>query len=283
MKRMSPICSGTILSPYGHEWRLKNFDDYLKELSHIIDSCSGNDSLLVFRGHAEYTWLLDSTLVRNSIQYFFGLKNYQSLNPEIRESLYFHKFILSTLLLKFGVISKPSRELFDRENEGLDPWFEFMKHCQQYPENDKYSLKGTPIIDWTTDANVALYFANENRKGQGAIWICDASATGKILQVKKVREILDLMNEPSFFESPKGVPLMFHPQKQTAQQRAIRQKAIYFAQMDFRYDLAEIWSSQDKDKSVFVKLILPDGTQEECKHYLNSQYPPITQEYLFPN
>ena len=134
--------------------------------------------------------------------------------------------------------------------------------------------------------DVALYFANENRTGHGAVWISDAVAMGKIRQVKKVREILDLMNTTDFFESPKGIPLMFHPQKQTDQPRAVRQKTIYLAQMDFRYDLADIWVGQEKQfnsERVVVNLILPDGTQKECEEYLNSQSPPITHAYLFPD
>ncbi len=161
-----------------------------------------------------------------------------------------------------------------------------MKNCQQYPEENQSILKGTHIIDWTRDINVALYFANENRTGAGAVWISDAKAMGKIYQVKKVREILDLMNTTDFFESPKGIPLMFHPQKQTGRLRPVRQKAIYLAQMDFRYDLADIWVSNEQNfnmKRVVINLILPDGTQKECDEYLNNQSPPITRKYLFPD
>ncbi len=56
--------------------------------------------------------------------------------------------------------------------------------------------------------------------------------------------------------------------------------------MDLRYDLEDIWKLLEKDKKeeeyIFIKLILPDGTQKECENYLNSQSPPITQKYLFP-
>ena len=134
--------------------------------------------------------------------------------------------------------------------------------------------------------NVALYFANKDRAGHGSVWIIDASAMKKTLQVKKLKEILDKMNTTEFFESPKGIPLMFHPQTQTEQLRAERQKAVYLAQMDFRYDLADIWESHEKKfnkERIVIHLHLPDGTQKECAEYLNNQSPPITHEYLFPD
>jgi len=285
MKKISPVCSNTEVNPYGNEWLPSNLSDFIEESKHIISSCSGEEPL--FRGHANYRWLLDSTFVRNAIEQIFSLKNSQDLSKEVRDTIAFHKVINSLLLLNFGTLSWPHQELFDREKtEGLDPWFEFMKNCQQYSEKNKSILKGTFIIDWTTDMNVALYFANKNRTGHGSVWISDAVAMGKILQVKKVREILDLMSTTDFFESPKSIPLMFHPQKQTDQPRAVRQKAIYLAQMDSRYDLADIWVSNEQNfnmERVVVNLILPDGTQKECDEYLNDQSPPITREYLFPD
>jgi len=287
MKKLLPVCPNTEVSPYGNEWLPDNFSDFIEESKHIISSCSGDNPLPLFRGHNDHSWQIDSTFVRNATEQIFGLGNYQNLPVEVRHSIAFHKAINSLLLLNFGTLSCPHQELFDREKtEGLDAWFEFMKNCQQYPEKNKSILKGTFIIDWTTDMNVALYFANENRTGDGSVWISDAVAMGKIHQVKKVREILDLMSNTDFFESPKGIPLMFHPQKQTDQPRAVRQHAIYLAQMDFRYDLADIWVPHEKQfnrERVVVNLILPDGTQKECEEYLNNQSPPITHDYLFPD
>lgn len=108
------------------------------------------------------------------------------LSEEIRHSISFHKVINSLLLLNFGTLSRPHKESFDLEKkEGLDSWFEFMKNCQQYPERNQSILKGTNIIDWNIDMDVALYFANENRTGHGAVWISDAVAMGKIFKSKK--------------------------------------------------------------------------------------------------
>jgi len=40
-------------------------------------------------------------------------------------------------LLKFGTIGKPSQGLLEAEKaHAIDPWFEWLKNLQQYPEND---------------------------------------------------------------------------------------------------------------------------------------------------
>jgi hypothetical protein len=68
--------------------------------------------------------------------------------------------------------------------------------------------------------------------------------------------------------------------------RADRQGAAYWAQMDLRHDLEYIWQLQEKEQVdqgyIYIKLVLPDGTQEVCDAYLKGRSPPITHEYLFP-
>jgi len=164
-----------------------------------------------------------------------------------------------------------------------------MKRLQQYPEEDPY-FKGTFLIDWTRNPvdwtrnpDVAIYFANESREGEGALWICDATATGKTLQVVTVEKILKKMSELGRRDRSLGIPLMFHPKKQIAQKRATNQDAVYMAQMDLRVDLSEVWDhlqERKRSESIFVKLVLPAGTYADCFQYLTRNG--ITKEFLFP-
>jgi hypothetical protein len=89
-------------------------------------------------------------------------------------------------------------------------------------------------------------------------------------------------NSPS--PRPPGCPLIFHPPCRSPDERARRQEAVYIAQMDLRYDLATFWSLCEEKggwaEQIFVKLILPDGTQEECAAYLASKG--ITASWIFP-
>ncbi len=138
-------------------------------------------------------------------------------------------------------------------------------------------------MDWSKSKDVGLFFANRNRKRDGALWICDTVATGKTLQKMKVGEILDLMDKKGNSGEPLGVPLIFYPEKQIHQERAKNQEVVYLAQIDLRYDLADMWKHQESwidDEHIFIKLVLPHGTQDDCNKYLLDKG--ITESWIFP-
>jgi hypothetical protein len=164
-----------------------------------------------------------------------------------------------------------------------------MKTLQQYPEKD-YFIHGTLLLDWSRSKDIALYFATYKGKsekrtvssGHGALWIYDAGATGKTRQTKKLGEILSLMNSEEFMSGKKTFPLLFHPPRQTYQPRSTNQAPVYIAQMDFRYDVAEIWASYENhnNKRVFIKLILNEALKAVAAKYLKSKN--ITEDVVYP-
>lgn len=199
-----------------------------------------------------------------------------------------HRALLNLFLLKFGTLVHPSKELSALEAlRGIDPWFELMRRIQQHPDemqDGPFLIRGTNIIDWTKSSDIALYFANDSRNGDGAVYICDATATGKTLQIIQVGEIIDKMNKDGNEGKALGVPLMFHPARQILNQRAKNQQAIYFAQMELRVDLETIWREQEKmlaNETIVLKLVLPSGTEVEAKGHLSGKG--ITAEFLYPN
>ena len=283
MRKIGPAVRTTIISDDGHDWHPQDFPSFLIELKHIVGSCVGDDPAPLFRGQSNHGWLLDCTFVRSFVRTIFSIENYQTLNRQVRRSILFHKSVLSLLLLKFGVLSTPSQEAFEKEkSEGVDPWYEFIKHSQQYPESDSF-VKGTFVLDWTTSSDIALYFANQGRSGAGAVWICDSAETGKTLQVKRMGEVLELMHLKNLSDTPQGVPLIFHPTVQALHPRAAAQFPVYIAQMDYRCDLADAWFTQEAalvESQIFVKLVLPEETQDECTEYLTGKG--ITREVVYP-
>jgi len=282
MKNPKPSCPVTKVNDRGHTWLPCSFPDFLQELDHLATLCTGTSPLPLYRGQADRTWMLESTLARSCKKFILGLDPSDQIGQRVQESVDYHRVVLNILLLKFGVIMRPPNE----NDAGHDAWHELMRDLQQYPKRDHHHFQGTFYLDWTRSPDVAIFFTNLDRRGDGALWVCDAGATGQTLQEKQVGEILNLMNQRcnKLYPDPPGCPLFFHPEPQTPNQRALRQQAEYVAQMDLRYDLARVWSSQETDRStgdqIYVKLILPNGTQQECSSYLMRKG--MTESWLFP-
>lgn len=297
MKKLKPLCSNTIVGLYGHEWSPSNFDDFIKELEHLINACPGGNP--IFRGHTDRIWLLESTFVRTCKKILLDLESHIRPSDEVRKSVEYNQALFGILLLKYDVLVKPSQELkvLEREQD-IDALFELMKRLQQYPEEDKSILKGTFFLDWTQSKDVGLFFTNFDankgyskiREHDGALFICDKTAARKTLMRRndkpiRVEEIINLMVKATHENKAFGCPLLFYPPKQIQSLQANRQDVIYWAQMDLRYDLEDIWKQQEvaenRKERIFIKLILPNGTQNDCEDYLNTRG--VTHEYLFPN
>jgi hypothetical protein len=288
MKNVAPACSGTVVNERTKEWVPRSFDEFLVELRHLEEKFNTADRLLVFRGHRNRAWLLDSTFVRSCKVILFGREEHGPFLPRLAGSRNLHLALLNLFLLKFGILATPSRPLYELEkSSAIDPWFELMRRVQQHPDelqDGPFCLKGTNILDWTESSDVALYFANDGRAGAGALYVCDATATGKTRQTIPVSSILDKMNHDGNSGKALGVPLMFHPEHQILNQRAKNQQAIYFAQMEFRVDMETIWRQKEKEldnETIIIKLVLPAGTESEVKEYLSRKE--ITAEFLYPN
>ena len=284
MKALSPKLSSTKVGNSPWEWIPKTFEDFLTELEFIATHCKERDHPVLYRGHRDRRWLLDSTFARSCKKNVFGIEPWQKIRfDEFRVSTNYQQILLNLFFFKFDFVARPSNELFElEEKHGIDPWFEFMKRLQQYPEEDATHLKGTPIIDWTQNSDVAIYFANEPRDGEGALWICDATVTEKTLQVIKFAEILRKMEQLGREDASLGVPLIFHPKKQLVQKRAVNQQSVYVAQMDLRVDLSEVWDNlqTNGEEKIMIKLVLPSGTEQECTQLSNEKG--VTKYFLFP-
>lgn len=290
MRLISPKLKSTQHSDDLREWMPNAFDNFLIEIDHVINSCEGSNPAPLFRGHTNYEWLVDSTIVRNSIQHIFKISDYHKLSPKIRHTVSFHRALASIILLKFGTVSCTSKELIEREkSEGIDPWFEIMKHLQQYPEEDQF-INGTFLLDWSLSKDIALYFATYQGKykqrtispNHGAVWIYDSVSTGKTLQIVKVGKILSLMSSEEFLNADKTFPLIIHPNPQTRQPRSINQVPAYVAQMDFRYDVVDIWADYEmrNNKRVFIKLILSENLKLDAAKYLQSKN--VLEDVVYP-
>lgn len=280
-----PRHPSTLVSQRTGEWLPATFEGCLVELENIAAAAEADESLLLYRGHADRRWRLDSTFVREFKRRLLQMEPTHGFAGHLHSCGDLNCTLTSLLLLKFGSLVGPSPELIKVAAEhGGDPMFELMKRYQQFPEEDLLPFKGTNLLDWSRSQDVALYFANDGRTGAGAIFICDATATGKTLQINTVAAILSRVRDQMLAGSANGAPLLFSPKRQIAYERAKNQQAVYFAQMELRLDLLEQWRLQElsqSDSTIIVKLVLPEGSTEECAAYLASKG--VTTDHIFPD
>jgi hypothetical protein len=285
MHRPRPKLSSTCIDPNTHEWLPDGFDACITELEHLASLAQKQNALLLYRGQANRAWRLDSTFVREVKRRVFQMDPTDGFSKRLLDSGDLNATLTSLLLLKFGGLVQPSWELLRVEaDHGVDAWFELMKRYQQYPGEDHPQFAGTNLLDWSLSLDVSLYFANDQRKGEGAVYVCNATATGKTLQTISVAEILERLRAQQHPGQGNGVPLLFCPNRQIAYNRAKNQQARYFAQMELRRDLAEQWRLQEAgspDSTILVKVVLPSGSTEACNAYLAGRG--ITAAYIYPD
>lgn len=284
MKALKPSSTATRIAST-REWFPESLDALLAEIDALKLRAAGEKRLLIYRGHRRREWRLDATFVRSVKSRLFGMDAHHGFSARLRDSGDLNSALTSLLLLKFGTLLEPSAELKTVESEhGIDAWFELMKRYQQYPEEDVLALAGTNFLDWSQSSDVALFFGNDGRDGEGALFVCDATATGKTLQVLPVVEILRKVRGQFMRGEASGLPLLFSPPKQIANQRAKNQQAVYFAQMELRLDMLESWRLQESsmdDESIILKIVLPRGTEGDLRKYLEAKS--ITESFIFPD
>lgn len=271
------------------EWRPANFVKFLEELENLSSCCATANHLALYRGHRDSKWLLDSTFARSAKKMIMDQLQCDPIPDHIKCSPEYNQILSGMFMLKFGQCTRPSAQLYEQEKmHNVDPWFEWMKRIQQYPEEDKGPIPGSFLVDWTQTPELAIFFANAERSPnqEGAVWIFDADMTGNIVhRDMKVDELLKLYEAAVSNNKPGGLPLLFCPHKQIAYQRAKNQDAVYVAQMDLRFTLAESWNLYRRvnrcEDLIFLKLILPADSIMECTTWLNARG--ITESFIYPD
>ncbi len=284
----TPLLSKTEVALNNYEWRPGSFKDFLAELNHIKDSL---EEACLFRGHRQIDWLMDSTFSR-SLKQMLKLPITQQYPEQAWDDVELQHYLAKLWLQKVDAVQL-NPDLLKTEPQGIDPYFEYHRHHQQNPDAEYINdvdPKGTNFVDFSYDWRVGLYFANCKRdeKEEGALFIVRQTVLGPVLLTKPFSHTIEALRDVLVL-NPKtaysGLPLMVHPKahmNNSLDPKPKRQDAVYIAQMDFRFDLGLSWELRQltTGKQVFIKLILPAGSQEEVAAFLEGQG--ITCEYLFP-
>lgn len=265
-------------TPMDWAWKPDSFENCLRELEHAAAVLSRSNHLILYRGQRDRSWLIDSTIARSLKQNWLRTPLDHQFDKRAQNTFELHRLLVSAVLWKFGNVIGPNPELLalEQQDQGLDSWFELMKRLQQYPEKEKdwEGLPGTPLVDWSLSPDIGLFFANRHRTSSqsGAVFIVDATEIGPIQMTIKVTEILRILEKTLHDRSP-GLPLLFCPPKQIMMLRANRQSTRYFAHMDLRYDLSEIWRIHEQSirKRILLRIILPTGTDAAIANYLHQK------------
>lgn len=153
--------------------KVKNWNELVSEINNFL-----NFPQYIYRGQAESTWLLESTLSR-------ALKNIKNKNKAKDELVneHFERFILSI-----------------RGRRGPNPI--------KLSENEVWSLGQhfglyTPLLDWSKSPYVALFFALSNplksKSGYRTLWVLNSLDIDKINSFYKTKysnekNIVELIN-----------------------------------------------------------------------------------------
>lgn len=282
---LRPSQKDTVVDLESVEWRPATFKDFLLELDHIQTQV---DEVLLFRGHKDVSWLLDSTFSRN-LKLKEGLKVTERY-PEAIWTDVSRQHELARIWL-----DKIDRIEFNPELEklGLCSYFEFHKHHQMNQKDKRindFEPLGTNFIDFSFSPKIGLYFANEGRdSGEGALFMVRKAAVGTMTRnPQEWKDVLSRLRS-CLGKSPSEMyswdPILVYPTIQGNNEldpKPKRQEAVYVAQMDFRFDLGMCWDIAREKKGVqaYVKMILPSDTRQAVQEYLKSFG--IDRDYLFP-
>jgi hypothetical protein len=210
---------------------------------------------LMYRGQTNCKWEINSSFSRGFNDSTMALMQH----VETRHSEKAYYLSIQSFMNYFSSI-KPTEELIQTLNERGCPYFEYARHHQQnylkakIHDIKELKLPGAPLIDFTYDELIALFFANfefdytvdglqpafkATRTTEGAVYVINYEAFEifeNFLTIFQTYKLADISNR----ESRK--PCIIHPKGQINDfndMKPKRQKAIYVVHIDSRYSIDE--------------------------------------------
>ena len=238
-----------------------------REFADFIAESHANSPAFIYRGQADATWKIESTLDRLEAQ-FPRHRNYWGKNPVYFDST---PVARDVHLEAFKEVVRDKRGPAPTDLDD-DEWWALAQH---------HGL-ATPLVDWTYSPFVALFFAFEDA---GYIdWRTRAFRQPEHRAVHVVG--FHLVRTLGTEEPP--APAVFSPRRQLSSRRS--SQGGVFMKMPAGTDLeAMVRARYPNDTSgvsrhpqlVLTKVIIPDKGRKECMKYLNKMN--INRASLFPD
>lgn len=235
-------------------------------LGGVISLLEGYKNNHLFRGQTPEDRVLDSTLARElkGVTKIFP-PNYIPALPLAQWSYNAHHQYYSEIYSSFT----PSDELIEKLTGRGDPFFEILRYTQQNPKLEKLpgSIQNhpTPLIEFSDDYRIALYFSNKKKDKNGAIFILNKDC---LPTVRTFWDAVDaIKNERTF------VPCLIDPLAQINDlddQKPKRQQANYILQRNLNFSIDHYLPIK--------KVIIPKELNTEISSYLDQNG--ITETYV---
>ncbi len=286
-EQFNPKRRDTLVGNDEYFWLPVSWPAFLEEMEEL--SKTGN---YFYRGQRKAEWLLDSKFARK-LKEENGVDLTSRYAREALENTSLQHEQGARLIESFDSIELSS-EL--QAFTGIDPYFEFYRHNKQNPSNSFLGDEFNPMLEFSQDWKIALFFANQqvdyskkstesrvlfvvNPTAIGPVMHLDSDATAR--QFEKIREHLKTCKGVPYG----GLPLLIYPSFQInnlKDQKPTNQKAVYFFQTDSRFDLGLSWDLLEKKtrKQVYIKILLPPNSEEEVNSFLEDHE--INSNYIFP-
>lgn len=240
--------------------------------------------LWVFRGMANHTWKLETSLERAMSR--FGIKEDKAFDTE------------AGLLREFKRHFHHYEHYWPGENETVE-WLAMMQH----------HLAPTRLLDWTYSFYVALYFALGKTQGDSIVWAIDAKwCTRKSMSLLrtsnrsipqkggarysplKIRYLYangksipfgkDGVAFDAVFRSKRGAPFVYPMNPLQLNVRLVAQQGLFLCPRDINRSFEENLKAMKPDGRVLKRLLIPKEVKNNILRELYLMN--ITRASLFP-
>lgn len=240
--------------------RIRNWEDFVQTVSRF-EQGSAFTGRWVFRGHADATWALKTSLMRALEGH--GLTAAQALEIERSAMLEFQKQ---------AHLYVPPRMAFTDDAAGT---WAVMQH---------YGAP-TRLLDWTRSPYVALYFAVTHGEGDGAVWLLDAhalQAAGRRRQPDLLARAETAATRAQVLLDPDAPATVYLTDLHLQTDRMAAQQLLFTLSPRILADHGELIArtlGRDGERA-WQKLIVPEACKPEFVRRLRTMN--ITARTLFP-